>query len=296
MNNSPPQSRATVAAVVGVCICILANLLLPTWVDSTLSGRTALLVAYFIAGAVAGQIALLAAWSALGTGSAFIRVPGAACLVVVLSLAAGLSVAIAEDLDVVVALVFIALQGFFCLQLPLWLFRKLSGYRIAPLHAGAVHDGRSQFGVRHILGLTGVVALAVGVAKMVFPADVFVTEINSFWVAWLILAVVQIVLSALVTLPSVWIMLGARYRLVAVFFLLNVLAVGPVAAVALAATRGLPVSGLLIGLGYSAAFGAGLTAMQLVGLFALRKFGYRLRSPSVQAELAGPVVDLPEVE
>lgn len=165
---SPPPQRV----FLWTGLLVVIGWVLVAFMDPDPPGRTfeALSLGIFF-GTMFGHTTAAAAWAALGPGPLLVRLPLALVWVVMLPAALAVNIGIHSGPGVELAVLFCGyLVGqWLAVQLPLWLlvilFRLKLRHRLA---AGLASDPRDwQFGIRQLMIVTAMVAVAVGIGRLV---------------------------------------------------------------------------------------------------------------------------------
>lgn len=284
----PPLPEKTPPVLPLFALFAVYNFLMPAMIEGT---RSEVVVGLF-SGPVGAQLGLLAIWAALGPRPWRVRLPTTLIIamalrgILVLGAMASLEPSADEVRDRAQSLLFVPLV-FLAAQLPLWILRVATGYRIvldANQQADPPTESR-QFGVQHILVATALVAIALGLASTALAPQIERSGAASAWIRLLILCVVCSLWSAFFTLPCLWAAFVAQdkglaamaiggYDLFMSFFLM----------VVIGALTGMPPFGLVL------LFNATLTAVMLGTLHVARACGYvfvrprRAKPPVAPAE------------
>ncbi|NLE36708.1 MAG: hypothetical protein GX621_01640 [Pirellulaceae bacterium] len=128
-------------------------------------------------GVVFAQVGLLTIWVVLGPFGPWARWTAALATSVVLCFSFYLGALIAfpysraDQAFEVIALAMLVPLLLLVVQIPLWIRRSISGWRIVPAGAAAARGaiGSRQFGVIHVLLLTTLVSVALSLAKTAMP-------------------------------------------------------------------------------------------------------------------------------
>ena len=169
-----------------------------------------------LVGFIAGQCGLLAIWGVLGPLGASARLIVTLAIGVLLMTSFGVGVAVVEppgnNLGEIVSTVLFLPLVLLATQLPLWVFRLITGGRITHV---SVHPAQSpithgQFGVRHVMGGTLVVALALGLASSAM--QVLDVQGMEGWIPLLVVCLYFVVVSTFATLPCLWAAMIAKRK------------------------------------------------------------------------------------
>ena len=123
----------------------------------------------FVLGAVFSQITLLAVWVAWAPLAVFIRAPVGIAGAALVSLA--LVFSIGRDTEAI-AIGGAAFLQWLAIQMPLWIVRVFFGWRLAwPNESIGPTNDETQFGIRQLLAWTALVAITLGIARVVVSAE-----------------------------------------------------------------------------------------------------------------------------
>jgi hypothetical protein len=220
--NSPQSSPPLRHFPIGPIILGFAifDFLMPPMTEGIQPSAVGMVWIGLCAGTIVGQFALLTIWAVVGPPRALVRLPLTTMLGIFLVawLVAGTVVADGgggpAD-EVAAAFLFLPLV-LLSAQLPLWVLRLFNGGRIVRVDAktGQIPTVQRQFGVRHLMGATVVVALAFGLAssgtRLVVGADEGMVGSGMIWGVLAAYCGTFGLLSLLVTLPCLWAGLGAE--------------------------------------------------------------------------------------
>jgi hypothetical protein len=212
-----------------IAACAVVDLITPAVMDGSTEPELPML----FAGAVGGQLGVLAILAVLGPGRWLVRWPisilvtmGFWCVLLMgMALADLHGPAIHEIFAATLMLPFV----FLAVQLPLWVLRFVTGWCLV-LGRGqdtASPAQRRQFGVQHMLGATTLLAAAMGLAGLgMSVGDGLNTRADpSAWMALLLACLFFVLWSAFSTVPCLWAAFVARNRaagvvLIAIYALL----------------------------------------------------------------------------
>ena len=126
---------------------------------------------FFVAvGFLVAQPCLLSTWCALGGQRTPLRILVSMGMLAILTL---VHVKVLDNdgapLEVALVVCGVALGIAFVLQIPLWIFRAITGQVIDLPSVGEQDLGDSQYGIRHLLIATTLAAVLITVAKANFP-------------------------------------------------------------------------------------------------------------------------------
>lgn len=250
-------------------------------------------------GAIAGQFALLAVWAVLGPERLLVR--WCVTLLVALFLGCMFLIGVAmvagagAELPAMAKSMLALPLALLAVQLPLWILKGATGYRIVPAGTEGAWSPRQsrQFGLQQVLGATTVVGVALGLARLGMPdsgnpgsdADL------SVWLGGLAACGLFSLWSAFSTLPCLW----------AVFVAPNK-ARGALAVAIYAAVMSVLVVGIIVAVAgpypFPAPFGfflpfflllhGGIAVVLLGGLHIARSSGYVLLRPGRRQSPAIP--------
>ena len=195
--------------IASVVVCHLAMLGLG------LSGSTNDAYWGLIFGAIFSQIALLAVWTAWGPSRLHWRVAtglfGMLLLCATFLYATSRRGGLGED-ECMFALVFLA--QWFAMQIPLWFTRIGFRWRLAwPNEVSLDHPRRElQFGIRQLFGWTAMVAILLGICRVVLP-ELEVDRMHGIDAGTIIAFVILLLANSLLAVPVVWAAF-ARTRLI----------------------------------------------------------------------------------
>lgn len=133
----------------------------------------------FFLGTMFGQTTTASAWTAFGPAPIVWRLPLSFLWVVMLALALGINVGMNGGPDEAFVVIGLCLIGqWFLVQLPLW--GLAMGYGLRLRHRddlGAASDPRErQFGIRQLLIITTIVAVAFGIGRLIVPRLGFTSD------------------------------------------------------------------------------------------------------------------------
>ena len=240
-----------------------------------------------LAGAVAGQLGMLAIWAVLGPQRFLVRFLGSFTVTTLLwcGLLAGMVMtgrgppSFREGAEVTLMLPMVFLAA----QFPLWVLKMATGWRIVVEYT--VDDPLAmqsrQFGLQEMLGVTTIVAVALGLARLGLPGlDNRGGNVDlSQWSALLFVCLMCSVWSAFSTLPCVWAAFVARSKAAgAVFIAVYAVLMSVLPVVVLCAIARSP--GFLgEAWKYSLLLHGSLALVLLGSLHVARAFGYTLLRP-----------------
>lgn len=95
-------------------------------------------------------------------------------------------------------------------QLPLWILRSRSGYRLASRDQLTDDESKPQFSIANILVVTSVLALTMSLARLVLPEISLLSGSSTRTMQWAILFTLTGVGSVMVTLAALWYMASRR--------------------------------------------------------------------------------------
>ena len=276
------QSKILGPIVAWIAACAVVDLITPVVMEGSREPELPML----FAGAVAGQLGVLAIWAVLGPGRWLVRWPisilvtmGFWCVLLV-------GIALADlhgpDIDEIFAATLMLPLVFLAVQLPLWVLRLVTGWCLV---VGGGQDAgsparRRQFGLQHMLGATTLVAAAMGLAGLgLSVADGRNTSPDtSSWLFLMLVCLFSAVWSAFSTVPCLWAAFVARNRVAGVVaiaiyaMLMSLLAVVIISTIA----RGHPAGE---GMRLFVPFHGGLAFVLLGSLLAARGCGCVLLRP-----------------
>jgi len=198
-----------VVIIASVIVCQLAML------GMGFSGSTNDAFWGLIFGAIFGQIALLAVWTAWGPSRLHCRLStglfGTLLLCASLLYSMTRRKGLGED-EFMFALVFSA--QWFAIQIPLWLTRIGFRWRLAWPNEVSLDNPRRelQFGIRQLFGWTAVVAILMGICRVVLP-ELEVDRMHGINARTMIAFVILLSANSLLAVPVVWAAF-ARTRLI----------------------------------------------------------------------------------
>lgn len=150
-----------------------AQLAAAAWIASGAGrGRDELLFVGIAFGVTFAQVGLYAAWPALGPLPSIIRWPGSVlgCLITLLSVIAFFAPNTGQDMLEITLVMGAAIGALFTfLQAPFWWLRLRHGYQLRAPGETAILEGmgETQFSLRHLLLLTTLVAIGLGIGRWV---------------------------------------------------------------------------------------------------------------------------------
>ncbi len=204
--------------VCGFAVCNFCIPLTIVWLDPVGMLPFAFLIGFFY-GFVAGECGLLAIWGVLGPLGAPARLLLTLAIGVILMVSSLVGVVAAEPPgdtlgEMLAAVLFLPLI-LVAAQTPIWGFRLLSGGAISHLGTDPSRSPtmRRQFELRHVMGGTVVVAVALSMASS--GMRVYKADETGDWIPLLVGCLLAAVASALATLPCIWAVLIARNKRVA---------------------------------------------------------------------------------
>ena len=196
--------------MIGFAVC---NFVAPLVMEAVGPSRIAAPLAGILGGFLSGQCALLGVWGVLGPFRATLRLAITVAIGVFLmaSFVCGGTVVDASGGEMVWIPLFLPLV-LLAVQLPLWVFRLLTGGRIARVGTNAVQSmtTRGQFGLQHVMGGTVVVAVALSLTSS--GLLIFDAQGAEGWIPILAYCLYFMVLSTFATLPCLWAAMIAKNK------------------------------------------------------------------------------------
>jgi hypothetical protein len=164
---------------------------------------------HFVIGAVLGtmlgQTTLASSWTAIGPGLLLWRLPLSLAWIATLVIAFALNPSVGGPRGEVVVLIGGCLLGQWLLvQIPLWWLALAHGLRL--WHRSDVAAGPTrppQFGIRQLMILTAIVAILLGVGRVIAPALLSGTQGSREWSIFLFLATAGILMGLPLLLATV---------------------------------------------------------------------------------------------
>jgi hypothetical protein len=276
---SRQEAIQRLAVLTGLCVVGAAcNVLLPLLFWNRVYESFWWYLALFASGALVSEVCLLGIWCGLSLQALKYRLPITVSLVVIAACTYSLGLQLPDDgMPLVVALLIgtAAFGMFLALQLPLWLMRCCSPRRIAsPALAARGRPSReSQFSVGYLMLWMALVGLLLVVVRNSLPdtnENIPQRELGGI----LLVILAYIGLSALLCVPCIWIVLGAKNARSAALLLVGLLLIAPwvMLHVGKAAFPPFRTSDLLVG---TAIYSAGLTTTTLGVAIVWWMLGYR---------------------
>jgi hypothetical protein len=159
-----------------------------------------------VLGAISGQISLLAVWTAWGPSRLHWRLSAGVFGTLLLCASLLYSTSRRRNLgeeEFMFALVFFA--QWFVMQIPLWLTRIGFRWRLAWPNEVSLGNPRRelQFGIRQLFGWTVMVAILMGICRVVLP-ELEVDRMNGIDARTMIAFVILLAANSLLAVPIVW--------------------------------------------------------------------------------------------
>ena len=167
----------------------------------------------FVLGVVSAQITLLAVWTAWSPASVFVRVTSGLTLAALVSLCFYFAIDHGPSEESAAISGALMLQ-WIAVQAPLWLIRIVFGW-----HVGCWDEidrseaNETQFGIRQLLVWTMLVAVALGITRIVLPDDV-ISELETDPRMYVAIISLLAVFNSLLALPIIWACFVKRQMLV----------------------------------------------------------------------------------
>ncbi len=154
-----------------VLLAVLGNIFLTALYFEQLAFET--FSFFFWLGLLISQPCLLSIWCALGSEKAIVRIPAAMGILFVLSAVYFKTMQFLDNsmpLLVVLVLGGLVLATTIILQIPLWLFRALTGQVIQIPSEANFSNSANQFGIKHLLISMTIAAVVVAIARAIVPS------------------------------------------------------------------------------------------------------------------------------
>lgn len=279
------STTSRVVAITGLCgVAVACNVLGPGIFWNARNGSLLMYFAFVASGALIAEVVLLGTWCSLSLQPIKYRLPVTATFVVIgaCSYCIGLQLADPsppeQGIPVEVALL-IAVAGlgtFAVIQIPLWVIRRATQFRIA-IPATAVPGEslqKKQFSIRYLMLGTAVVAVVLVLVRNSLPGHSVGISLREL-MEILMLMLSFIGLSSLLSVPCLWIALTEKPSLRPWLVLVCAFVAGPFLVLVCSSMIFGPqvLEESLLGV---PCYEVGLTGTLLAGLWVLRSLGYRM--------------------
>lgn len=198
-----------------VAAAAMVGWLLIALLDGSGSGE---LIGGILLGTVFGQVTLAAAWTALGPCSLICRLPLALAWIAAISIAVAFNI-IGDNgnFEEIVVISGAILAQWLLVQGPLWLLAF--SHRIRIRHRGdsiaPAAGANVQFGIRQLMILTAIVAIALGTGRMLLGSLKLQVGGNDWWEGCLLFGFI-VLTNCVLTLPLLGAALLPRYTVLSI--------------------------------------------------------------------------------